>query len=144
LGIIKTHTQVFSHNTSVNTYIVIIYVTSAWVYIIPSLWAEPCYNQSNNEGSHTVYICLIPTKTEINNNILLIFSQYLKWRACYWPEDPLKWKAPEVLCKFYPGGYYGEDKEGFPLFFDVLGTMDLKGSLVCNLVSGSVFPWLYR
>lgn len=41
----------------------------------------------------------------------------------------LEWEVPEVLLKYYPGGYFGEDKEGCPLWFDTLGTVDLKGKV---------------
>ena len=44
-------------------------------------------------------------------------------------ENILDWPLPEVLVKYYPGGYHGVDKEGHPIWIDTLGTVDLKGFL---------------
>ena len=38
------------------------------------------------------------------------------------------WTPPEVLVKYWPGGTYGVDKEGYPVWIDVVGTVDLKGN----------------
>ena len=29
--------------------------------------------------------------------------------------------------KFFPGGFFGEDREGHPVWYDNIGTMDLRG-----------------
>ncbi|XP_031552445.1 SEC14-like protein 2 [Actinia tenebrosa] len=39
------------------------------------------------------------------------------------------YKPPEVLMKYDPGGFYGYDKEGSPIFVDPLGQIDFKGLL---------------
>lgn len=39
------------------------------------------------------------------------------------------YKVPEVLSKYYPGGYFGFDKEGTPVFIDPIGQIDFKGLL---------------
>ncbi|KXJ29102.1 SEC14-like protein 2 [Exaiptasia diaphana] len=36
---------------------------------------------------------------------------------------------PEVLLKYDPGGFYGYDKEGSPIFVDPLGQVDFRGIL---------------
>ena len=46
---------------------------------------------------------------------------------------------PEVLLKFAPGGYFGEDRDGHPVWYDNVGTLDIKGisqkSVACTLLS---------
>lgn len=49
------------------------------------------------------------------------------WRKEWNADNILEWDPPEVLKKYYPGGYFGEDKQGFPIWIDVLGYIDLKG-----------------
>ncbi|XP_078362571.1 SEC14-like protein 2 [Oculina patagonica] len=39
------------------------------------------------------------------------------------------YKVPEVLSKFYPGGYFGYDRDGSPVFIDPIGQIDFKGLL---------------
>ena len=58
---------------------------------------------------------------------LCVSSQSMIWRKKFGADDLLKWDAPEVLKKYYPGGYFGHDKEGCPMWIDTLGTVDLKG-----------------
>ena len=55
--------------------------------------------------------------------------QNVAWRKKMNADNILKWEAPEVLRKYYPGGYFGFDKKGVPNWIDVLGTVDLKGEL---------------
>ena len=33
----------------------------------------------------------------------------------------------QVLEKYLTGGFFGEDKEGHPVFYDFLGNLDVKG-----------------
>jgi len=40
-----------------------------------------------------------------------------------------------VLTKFYPGSYFGYDKEGSPVFIDPIGQIDFRGQ--CNARSFS-------
>ena len=51
----------------------------------------------------------------------------MEWRKKNNVDKLLDWKVPEVLEKYYPGGLYGEDREGYPIWIDSLGTVDLKG-----------------
>lgn len=36
------------------------------------------------------------------------------------------WTPPEVL-QFNAGGFFGEDREGHPVWYDKIGKLDLKG-----------------
>ena len=44
-------------------------------------------------------------------------------------DEVLEWTPPEVLQCFYPGGWFGEDKEGSPVYYDPVGNIDLRGQL---------------
>ena len=37
------------------------------------------------------------------------------------------WPIPEVVEKYYPGGFFGEDRDGCPIWIEVNGYMDVKG-----------------
>lgn len=52
----------------------------------------------------------------------------LVWRKKFGADTVLDdWTPPEVILKYYPGGYYGNSKKGNPIWIDVLGPVDLKG-----------------
>ena len=55
----------------------------------------------------------------------------MAWHKKMDTNNILKWQVPEVLKKYYPGGYCNEDKEGCPIWFELLGYADLKGN--CSL-----------
>lgn len=58
----------------------------------------------------------------------LYFIKSLEWRKNFGADTILQdYTIPEVIEKYYPGGYYGYDKMGCPLWIDTLGTLDLKG-----------------
>jgi len=40
-----------------------------------------------------------------------------------------EYNPPEVIKHYYPGGYFGVDKHGCPIFIDPVGTIDFKGLL---------------
>ena len=52
----------------------------------------------------------------------------MAWHKKMDTNNILKWQVPEVLKKYYPGGYCNEDKEGCPIWFELLGYADLKGN----------------
>ena len=37
------------------------------------------------------------------------------------------WTPPEALVKFWPGGQFGEDRAGHPVFYENDGNVDLRG-----------------
>ncbi|XP_064392020.1 SEC14-like protein 2 isoform X2 [Halichondria panicea] len=37
------------------------------------------------------------------------------------------WTPPEVLQKCFPGGFFGEDRDGHPVWYDNYGNMDFRG-----------------
>ena len=57
------------------------------------------------------------------------FPKSMAWHKKMDTNNILKWQVPEVLKKYYPGGYCNEDKEGCPIWFELLGYADLKGRL---------------
>jgi len=51
----------------------------------------------------------------------------MKWRSTFGADELLKWDVPEVLLQYSPGGFYGQDKQGHPLWFEPAGLFDAKG-----------------
>lgn len=41
----------------------------------------------------------------------------------------------QVLTKYFPGGFFGEDKEGFPVYYEFIGNLDFKGSAFYMCIS---------
>ena len=44
------------------------------------------------------------------------------------------YKPPEVIKKYLPGGFFGEDREGHPVWYSVSGNTDARGvwiTVVC-------------
>ena len=39
----------------------------------------------------------------------------------------------QVLSKYYPGSYFGYDKEGAPVFIDPIGQIDFRG-MYCSII----------
>ena len=39
------------------------------------------------------------------------------------------WTPPEVLINCFPGGFFGEDKDGRPVWYDCMGNLDFRGEL---------------
>jgi hypothetical protein len=54
----------------------------------------------------------------------------LQWRKKYGTDKLLEWKIPEVLTKYSPGNYFGHDKKGFPIWYELLGRYDMKGLML--------------
>ena len=50
-----------------------------------------------------------------------------EWKKKFGTDTLLDWDVPEVLKMYYPGGFFGEDKHGCPIWIDTLGTIDPKG-----------------
>ena len=53
----------------------------------------------------------------------------MRSRKEYKIDKVLEWTPPEVLQKFYPGGFFGEDREGSPVYYDPGGLIDLRGEI---------------
>ena len=49
------------------------------------------------------------------------------WRKALGVEFLLSWQPPEVLRKYFPGGFAGFDREGFPVWIIPYGQFDMKG-----------------
>ncbi|MCL4133613.1 UNVERIFIED_CONTAM: hypothetical protein GTU68_044313, partial [Idotea baltica] len=52
-----------------------------------------------------------------------------EWRKEWEVDSILTWKAPEVLIKYYPVGFSGYDKDGFPVWIIPYGRGDMRGLL---------------
>jgi hypothetical protein len=57
-----------------------------------------------------------------------MFRKSMQWRK-EWKVDTIltDWKVPEVLQKYYPGGHFGYDKEGCPIWLIRGAKFDIKG-----------------
>lgn len=38
-----------------------------------------------------------------------------------------EWQPPEVLTKYFPGGLFGYDKDGCPIWIEPIGLADVQG-----------------
>ena len=55
-------------------------------------------------------------------------SKYVEFRRQFGISSTLKnWTPPEVLTKFTPGGFFGEDREGHPVWHSNMGNLDIRG-----------------
>ena len=39
----------------------------------------------------------------------------------------IDWPPPEVLSQYIPAGFFGEDREGHPIWHSNMGNLDIKG-----------------
>lgn len=54
--------------------------------------------------------------------------QNLEWREKIGADKLVEtYTPPEVLRKYYPGGFCGYDKQGYPVWIDTIGRADVKG-----------------
>ena len=40
------------------------------------------------------------------------------------------WTPPEVLSQYIPAGFFGEDRDGHPVWYSNMGNLDIKGLLL--------------
>jgi hypothetical protein len=40
------------------------------------------------------------------------------------------YEPPEVIAKYLPGGFFGEDREGHPVWYDPSGNIDARGDII--------------
>ena len=59
-----------------------------------------------------------------------MYRKSVEWRRQKGVDHILKWKSPEVLRKYYPGGFAGFDREGCPVWIIPFGHADVKGYLM--------------
>ena len=58
----------------------------------------------------------------------VIHLKHIEFRQCFGLDTILDdWKPPEVLSMFTPGGFFGEDRQGHPVWFDCMGNLDFRG-----------------
>ena len=62
-----------------------------------------------------------------------MFIQHLEVRKQYGLDTILQWTPPEVLQKFCSGGWFGEDREGHPVWYDFIGALDFKGKVIQHI-----------
>ena len=52
----------------------------------------------------------------------------MEFRKQYGADTILEdYTAPEVIKKYFPGGFFGEDREGRPVWYDNFGNVDSRG-----------------
>ena len=62
------------------------------------------------------------------------FRKSQSWRNQRGVDFVLQWKPPEVLRKYYPGGFTGFDASGCPVWIIPYGNLDLKGKKAVNTI----------
>ena len=68
-----------------------------------------------------------------------MFRKSLSWRKQRGVDFVLNWKPPEVLRKYYPGGFTGFDSCGCPVWIIPYGHLDMKGMEENNIFFFSIF-----
>ena len=70
---------------------------------------------------------------ELLYSVYIMFIQHLEVRKQYGLDTISHWTPPEVLQKCYPGGFFGEDREGHPVWYDSIGALDFKGKVIQHI-----------
>ena len=53
------------------------------------------------------------------------------------------WTPPDVLQKCFPGGFFGEDRDGHPVWYDNYGNLDFRGELVNKSLNNGILSKLH-
>ena len=54
----------------------------------------------------------------------------MEFRKKYGADTILQdYTPPEVMKKYFPGGFFGEDREGRPVWYDNFGNVDPRGTI---------------
>ena len=59
-----------------------------------------------------------------------MYRKSVVWRKEKGIELILSWNPPDVLRKYYPGGFAGFDNEGCPVWIIPFGHADMKGLIL--------------
>ena len=66
-----------------------------------------------------------------HRKLTTLSTQHVDFRQRYELDTILEeWTPPEVLAKYTPGGFFGEDREGHPVWYDCMGNLDFRGVCV--------------
>ncbi|XP_062942235.1 SEC14-like protein 3 [Cynocephalus volans] len=58
-----------------------------------------------------------------------MLRKYMEFRKTMDIDNILDWQPPEVIQKYMPGGLCGYDRDGCPMWYDIIGPLDPKGLL---------------
>nr|XP_025123142.1 SEC14-like protein 3 isoform X6 [Bubalus bubalis] len=58
-----------------------------------------------------------------------MLRKYMAFRKTMDIDHILEWQPPEVIQKYMPGGLCGYDRDGCPVWYDIIGPLDPKGLL---------------
>ncbi|XP_054248768.1 SEC14-like protein 2 isoform X1 [Indicator indicator] len=58
-----------------------------------------------------------------------MIRKYVEFRKHIDGDNILAWEPPEVIRKYMAGGMCGYDREGSPIWYDIIGPLDAKGLL---------------
>ncbi|ELW66536.1 RING finger protein 215 [Tupaia chinensis] len=58
-----------------------------------------------------------------------MLRKYMEFRKTMDIDHILDWQPPEVIQKYMPGGLCGYDRDGCPVWYDIIGPLDPKGLL---------------
>ena len=50
--------------------------------------------------------------------------------SIYWYSLMYLYVSLQVLQKYFPGGFFGEDRDGHPVYYDFYGNIDVRGKLI--------------
>ena len=73
------------------------------------------FNNFNYHKCLTVFYYNVP----VSNTCLL-----------YWYSLMYVYVSLQILQKYFPGGFFGEDRDGHPVYYDFYGNIDVRGKLI--------------
>ena len=62
-----------------------------------------------------------------------MYRKSVAWREQKGIDMLHSWDPPDVLKKYYPGGFAGFDQEGCPVWIIPFGQADMKGQIDCSV-----------
>lgn len=99
------------------------------------------YHTPSHTPTHTTYQHTFTHITHTTHTLthIPLSSQHMVMREKYGLDTIIEeYKPPEVF-RYNPGGFFGEDRDGHPVWYDRIGRMDLRGEQLQPLKAGSQY-----